>query len=386
VIYKIQPVTGQGKYLLDSVLRACDVLQAFRFEGEALRLRDIVARTGINKTTVFRIVRSLEKGKLIEVQPPDRYRSTIRPIQTRRMYIGYAAQGSDLLFSREITASITHAADAEKVALLALSNEFSPKTALRNADKLIKARVDIAIEHQTFEEVAPLIAAKFREAKIPLIAVGFPHPGAVYYGANNYDAGLIAGRALGRWAKQRWPDAIPEVILLGRMMGGSVPQLRMEGMERGIHELLGEHGFRAIHVNGDGHFEGALRVVRRHLRFGGSNKTLVAAINDPSALGALRAFEEAGLLNECAVFGQGGSVDARAELRRPGTRLIGTVAYFPENYGPELMALAAGILGNKPTPNAVLIGHRMLTPANVNHIYPNDSAFSTEHSALMHFD
>ena len=379
-------MTGQGKYLLDSVLRACDVLQAFRFEGEALRLRDIVARTGINKTTVFRIVRSLEKGKLIEVLPPDRYRSTIRPIQTRRLYIGYAAQGSDLLFSREITASITHAADAEKVALLALSNEFSPKTALRNADKLIKARVDIAIEHQTFEEVAPLIAAKFREAKIPLIAVGFPHPGAVYYGANNYDAGLIAGRALGRWAKQRWPDATPEVMLLGRLMGGSVPQLRMEGMERGIHELLGEHGFRVIHVNGDGHFEGALRVVRRHLRFGGSNKTLVAAINDPSALGALRAFEEAGLLNECAVFGQGGSVDARAELRRPGTRLIGTVAYFPENYGPELMTLAAGILGNKPTPNAVLIGHRMLTPANVNHIYPNDSAFSTEHSALMHFD
>jgi ribose transport system substrate-binding protein len=386
VIYKTRPVTGQGKYLLDSVLRACDVLQAFHFEGEALRLRDIVARTGINKTTVFRILRSLEQGKLIEVLPPDRYQSTIRPIQTRRLYVGYAAQGSDLLFSREITASITRAADAEKVALLSLSNEFSPKTALRNADKLIKARVDIAIEHQTFEEVAPLIAAKFREAKIPLIAVGFPHPGAAYYGANNYEAGLIAGRALGRWAKQRWPDVTPEVMLLGRLMGGSVPQLRMEGMERGLHELLGEQGFRAVHVNGDGHFDGALRAVRRHLRFGGATKTLVAAINDPSALGALRAFEEAGLLNECAVFGQGGSVDARAELRRPGTRLIGTVAYFPENYGPELMALAAGILGNKPTPNAVLIAHRMLTPANVNHVYPNDSAFSAEHSSLMHFD
>ncbi len=376
----------QGKYLLDSVLRACDVLQAFRFEGEALRLRDIVSRTGFNKTTVFRIMRSLEKGKLIEVLPPDRYRSAIRPIQTRRLYIGYAAQGSDLLFSREITASITRAADVEKVALLALSNEFSLKTALRNADKLIKARVDIAIEHQTFEEAAPLIAAKFREAKIPLIAIGFPHPGAVYYGANNYDAGLVAGRALGRWAKQRWPDEVHEAILLGRLMGGSVPQLRMEGMERGIHEVLGEHRFRVIHVNSDGHFDGALRAIRRHLRFGGSGKALVAAINDPSALGALRAFEEAGLLNECAVFGQGGSVDARAELRRPGTRLIGTVAYFPENYGPELIALAAGILGNKPTPNTVFLAHRMLTPANVNHVYPNDSAYSAEHSTLMHFD
>ena len=78
-----------------------------------------------------------------------------------------------------------------------------------------------------------------------------------------------------------------EVILLGRSMGGTVPQLRMQGMERGIHEILGEHGFRIVHVNGDGHFDGALRAIRRHLRFGNAVKTLVAAINDP--IGARRA-------------------------------------------------------------------------------------------------
>lgn len=160
----------------------------------------------------------------------------------------------------------------------------------------------------------------------------------------------------------------------------------MEGIERGIHEVLGEHHTHIIHVNGDGHFDGALRAIRRHLRFGGPGKTLVGAINDPSALGALRAFEEAGQLTECAVFGQGGSVDARAELRRPGTRLIGTVAYFPEKYGPDLMALAAGILGNKPTPNTMFINHRMLTPTNVHHMYPNDSAFPTEHITLVQAD
>jgi ribose transport system substrate-binding protein len=169
-------------------------------------------------------------------------------------------------------------------------------------------------------------------------------------------------------------------------MGGSVPQLRIQGMERGIHDVLGEYGFRCVHINGDGHFDGALRATRRHLRFGDSGKTLVAAINDPSALGALRAFEEAGLLQACAILGHGGSTEARAELRRPGTRLVGSVAYFPENYGPELIALATGILGNKPTPNAVFIAHRLLTPANVNHYYPNDSAFSTENLDLLHFE
>jgi ribose transport system substrate-binding protein len=394
-IYRGWQVTGilawaslaeQGKYLIESILRACDVLQAFRFEGETLRLRDLVERTGINKTTAFRLMKSLEKGNLIEVLSAGRYRTTIRPIHLRKLHLGYAAQGSNLLFSQEVTASISRAADTEKVALLALSNEFSPKVALRNAEKLIKARVDIAIEHQTFEDVAPLIAGRFREAKIPLIAVGFPHPGAVYYGANNYEAGLIAGRALGRWAKQRWECNVDEIMMLGRVVGGSVPQLRMQGMERGMAEILGEHRSRIVHVNGDGHFEGALRAVRRHLRFGDSGKTLVAAINDPSALGALRSFEEAGRTNSCAVVGLGGSTDARAELRRPGTRLVGSVAFFPENYGPDLISIATGILGHKPTPNTVFINHKLLTTANVDHHYPNDSAFSNDDPMFVRFE
>jgi ribose transport system substrate-binding protein len=50
---------------------------------------------------------------------------------------------------------------------------------------------------------------------------------------------------------------------------------------------------------------------------------LIGAINDPSALGALRAMEEAGRAETCAVMGQNASLEARAELRNPDTGLIG---------------------------------------------------------------
>jgi ribose transport system substrate-binding protein len=157
-------------------------------------------------------------------------------------------------------------------------------------------------------------------------------------------------------------------------------------MERGINQVMGEQNVRMVHVNGDGHFDGAMRVIRRHLRFGDRGNILVAAINDPSALGALRAFEEAGMIQSCAVVGHGGSADARAELRRSGTRLVGSVAFFPENYGPDLISLATGMLGHKPTPNTLFIAHRLLTPANVNHYYPNDSVFAEGDTDLMHID
>ena len=67
--------------------------------------------------------------------------------------------------------------------------------------------VHLVIEFQTDEAVAPAIAATYLEAGIPLIAIDIPHPGATYFGANNYTAGLLAGRTLARWARQHWNGA-----------------------------------------------------------------------------------------------------------------------------------------------------------------------------------
>src|SRR5205809_275482 len=112
--------------------------------------------------------------------------------------------------------------------------------------------------------------------------------------------------------------------------------------------------------------------MRRHLRGSRARHVLVGAINDPSALGALRAFQEAGRTDGCAVMGQNASPEGRVELRQPGTRLIGSVAYFPEKYGEEIVSVALDLLHRRPVPPAVFVKHQLVTPENVNHIYPND--------------
>jgi len=116
--------------------------------------------------------------------------------------------------------------------------------------------------------------------------------------------------------------------------------------------------------------------VRRHLRESNARRILVGAVNDPSALGALRAFQEAGRVNDCAIAGQNAEPEARAELRVPDTRLIASVAYFPEKYGEGLIRLALDILGGKPLPPAIFTTHQIITPDNVDHYYPNDALLS----------
>jgi ribose transport system substrate-binding protein len=128
-----------------------------------------------------------------------------------------------------------------------------------------------------------------------------------------------------------------------------------------------------VSVDCDGQFKTALEKVRKHIRESRASHVLVGAANDPSALGATRAFQEAGRAGTCAIVGHNAEPDARAELRELRTPLVASVAFFPERYGDGLIKLAIDILGHRPTPPAVFTHHQLVTTATIDHFYPNDA-------------
>jgi ribose transport system substrate-binding protein len=366
--------SARAPYVVRSVVHATEVMRAFQSAGEGLRLRDVVERTGLGKGLCFRLLHTLHHVGLVEKVDATRYRLTSEIGRRRRYRIGYAGQGQDNSFPREVLAGLQRAADRENVELIAVDNRYQPKVALRNAEHLVREHVDLVIEFQTDEAVAPAIASRYLEAHIPLIAIDVPHPGATYFGANNYQAGLLAGRHLGQWAKSRWQGRVEEVLLLELGRAGSLVHGRMSGVIAGLRESLRDtlDSRAAVSIDCDGQFRTALENVRKHIRQSHAGNVLVGAANDPSALGAARAFQEAGRAAGCAIVGHNAEPDARAELREPRTPLVGSVALFPERYGDGLIKLAFDILGHRPVPPAVFMHHQLVTAANVDHLYPND--------------
>src|SRR6516225_3237702 len=374
------PTTAQTRdpYLVKAVVHAAQLLTAFQTSGEALSLKDVSARSGLPKTMVFRLLYTLEKCGLVQKPGENLYQSCVYPLKRRLYRLGYAAQGTDYQFSKEVSRSLQCAAAAEGIELICFDNRYNAKVAQRNADLLVRAKVDLAIEFQTDDDVAPIVAAKYREANIPMIAIDIPHPGAIYYGANNYEAGLIGGRYLGRWVKEHWHAEVDEILLLELVRAGNLPRMRLTGTLVGINLVLPKaKNFRVTYLNGDGNLGPSFEAVRRHLRTSRSPHTLVGAINDPSALGALRAFHEAGSTENCVIMGQNASPEGRAELRQPNTRLVGSVAYFPERYGDDLIRVSLDILNQRPVPPAVFVKHQIITPETVDHFYPNDGLIQT---------
>jgi ribose transport system substrate-binding protein len=356
-----------------TVLRACEVLKTFRNLGEELNLSQVIERTGLPKTTVFRLLRTLIHGGLLERAGSGVYRNRFGPVTARPFRIGFAAQG-DSEFCREVMMSMEVAAAREHVHLITVNNRYSAREAIRNADILIKEQVDLVLEFQTYERIAPVISSKFLEASTPVIAIEVPHPGATYFGANNYKAGIIGGKALGRWARDHWEGKVDQLLLLELPIAGSLLELRITGLVDGLRSELPQiTSVPVAHLNGRGDFEQVLEVLRQFLRRAPGKRTLVGAVNDICALATLRAFDEIGGRHLCAVMGQNAIPEARAELRRPGTSLIGTVAYFPERYGDEIMALALQILQKKTPPSTVFVKHQLITARNVDLLYPLDA-------------
>lgn len=366
--------TTRDIYLIKSVVHASDVLSAFQHMGDTLRLRDVMDRTGFGKGMCFRLLHTLHHCGFLEKADATRYRLTSEIRRRRRFRIGYAAQGQDSSFPREVQGGLVKAAEREGLDLVIVDNRYQPKTAIRNAEYLVREGVELVIEFQTDEAIAPDIASRYLEAGIPLIAIDIPHPGATYFGANNYNAGLLAGRTLARWARQHWNGKIDEILLIEIARAGSLPHARIKGVSAGIRETLHENpACPVVSLDGDGQFKTSLERVRKHLRETTARRILVGTANDPSALGAARAFEEAGRADTCAIVGQNAEPDARAELRQPRTPLIASVGYFPERYGDGLVKLAVDLLTRKPVPPAVFVHHHVITKENVDHFYPNDA-------------
>ena len=362
-----------SKDLVQSVQRACRLLRAFRTEGEVLRLRDLVLRTSLHKATASRLLRTLEQEAIVERLGDDRFRSRIRVPSHRPYRIGFATRGMDTAFSRTVTEGVQRAAEEAGMNLITINSHRNAREALRNAEMLVREKVDLVIEFQTHERVAPTIASLFLEAQIPVIAIEIPHPGATFFGANNYQAGLLGGRAIAKWMKQHWDGKAAGVLLIEEHTAGPLVKLRVTGMLAGMRELLPQlEDVSTTELDGRGSLEYTMDIVRRHLRHAPPRRTAVLATNDPSGLAAIRAFEECGRAQSCCVMGQNASREARTELRRPHTPLVGSVAYFPERYGDEVIRLSAAILSGQKIPPAVFTKHELVTPQNVDRLYPLD--------------
>ena len=346
-------------YNVPILSKALDILELLEGEKAPVSVESVYQRTGFSKTTVYRILKTFVHRGYIAHQENGLYRLASRP---RKPLFGFGAQSEELPFSQVVTASVKEAASSSGVNLLVLDNRYDGEVAVRNAETFVEKQVDLVIEFQIDQRVAPIIGDKIADAGIPLIAVDIPHPHATFFGVDNYRVGFEAGDLLGRHASTRWKGVVNWVVGLDIEEAGPLVLSRITGSFEGIRSVLPEIPIECfVRMDGCGMDEKSFRLIFEFLRRHPKDRILIAAGDDTSALGALRAVRGLKREKHVAIVGQDCISEVLDEMKVPGTPLIGSVSHEAHTYGPRLIELGIALVQGKVIPPYNYVEHKLVT-------------------------
>lgn len=352
--------TPKRLYLIPVLSKALDILELLQNERGPLALENIYQRTSISKTTVYRILKTLvHRGYLAQAQD-GLYRFAAQPKKAR---FGFGSQSAEMPFSEAVTESLKAAASASGVDLIVLDNRYDAEAALRNAEDFVRNRVDLVIEFQIDQRVAPVLADKIARASIPLIAVDIPHPHATFFGVDNYRVGFEAGEYLAKHAKNEWEGKVGWVLGLDIEEAGPLVRSRVTGAFEAISSRLPSLPAEAlVRMDGRGLREKSRQLVLEFLKQHPRDRgILIAAATDTSALGAVEAVRELKREKHVAIVGQDCIPEALQEMSTPRSPLIASVSHETQNYGPRLIHLGLALLAGQRIDPYNYVKHKLVS-------------------------
>lgn len=358
------PKSPKRLYLIPVLSKALDILELLQAEGQPLTLEAIHRRTHVSKTTVYRVLKTFVHRGYLSQSQDGTYRHVMRP---KKLRFGFGSQSADMPFSEEVTRSLREAAASTGVELVELDNKYDASTAVKNAEEFIRSRVDLIIEFNVEQEVAPIIGDKVAAANIPLIAIDIPHPNATYFGVDNYRVGVQAGEVLAEHANTEWGGQVDWVIGLDLPEAGPMVQSRISGAFETVRSALPETPVEAfVRMDGRGMRDRSRKLVADFLQRHPKDKhILIAATTDTSALGAVDAARENKRQRHVVVVGQDCIAEALEELRRPGSPLIASVSHETNAYGPNLIQLGLALVKGQTVPPYNYVTHKLVTAASL---------------------
>jgi ribose transport system substrate-binding protein len=280
--------------------------------------------------------------------------------------IGFANLQRDIPFCALVEEGILENAEAAGIEVVVADNRLDGATALANAESFINRNVDLVIEFQTDAEFGAVIMNKLNQEDIPVIAIDIPMPGATFFGVNNPKAGFMGGAYLAQAAIDRHgSDAVMKGYFIeGELpQSGPIPAMRTGGQIAGFRAVLPDFPeSQILTFDSKNTLEESFTQTNNLLsRIPPEAPIMGAAINDQATTGILRAAQQDGR-EMITVVGLGAD---EGETLAGEEDFVAAVGSFPERYGNSLIPIALATLAGVELPDAVLINHQMVTPANI---------------------
>jgi ribose transport system substrate-binding protein len=287
--------------------------------------------------------------------------------------IGYISLGDSVPFVKLVSDGIKESADAAGQELLFCDSEIDAAKALACAQNLKVQGAQGVLNFQVFQDSSPEICAAY--GGLPTIAIDIIQPPCeiAFMGADNHEAGRLAGAEMGKYAKATWNCEYTAYVSLESVAAGAANTARMGGMRDGFKESCPIPADKERIIDGADRTDPGLEKVTNLLGALPGDKIVVVAINEDGILGAIGAANTLGRAKDLYYAGQGADPSAWKEIAC-NPNYIATVAYFPERYGTLLIPNMVKALQGETIPKEIFTEHQVVNRDNIRTVYPETPA------------
>lgn len=262
-------------------------------------------------------------------------------------------------FTNELTAAVTNKAAELGVTVNVYDGEKDVAKQVSQIETAVtQGLAGIVIEPVSVDGVAPALAAA-KEAGIPVVVVNQRVNDATvadsFVGVENFDGGVLEMKT----AAEDIGGSGNVAFLLGPL--GSDAQI---GRTEGYYEVLKDYPEIEVVFEQTANWttDEALALVENWLQTGTELKAIVAN-NDGMAMGALKAVEDAQLLDSIKVYGLDATPDALAAVK--DGRLTATISQNTTAQGATAMEVAYKLAMGETVESEILVEFVLITVDNV---------------------
>jgi ribose transport system substrate-binding protein len=287
--------------------------------------------------------------------------------------IGYISLGDSVPFVKLVSDGIKQAAADAGQELAFCDSQIDQAKALECAQNLKVQGVQGVLNFQVFQDSSPEICDAY--GNVPTIAIDIIQPPCqvAFMGANNREAGRMAGAEIGKFAKESWDCDITAYVSLESTAAGAANTDRMGGFRDGFKESCPIPADKERILDGADRTDPALEQMTNLLGALPGNRIVVVAINEDGILGAIGAANTLGRQKDLWYAGQGADPSAWKDIAC-NPNYIATVAYYPERYGTLLIPNMVKKLQGEEIPENIYTQHEVINRDNIRTIYPETPA------------
>ncbi|MGH2451512.1 MAG: sugar ABC transporter substrate-binding protein, partial [Candidatus Limnocylindria bacterium] len=282
--------------------------------------------------------------------------------------LGFIALGDQVPFSKLVTDGMREAADQAGAELVVCDSRLDGQRALDCARNFKTQGVEGYLNFQVDQALSEAICKAGPD--VPVIAVDITQePCQVsFMGAANEFAGIIAGQAMGEFAKREWDCDYDAYVSLESTASVDANRARMGGYRKGFQSVCpGELKNERV-LDADRTDAARTKMTDTLTALPGQKRIVVVAINDDGILGAIAAAKTAGREGDIYVSGQGADPSAWCEIKN-NPNWVADAAYFPERYGEIGIPYLIRAVKGEEIPEDLLVPHELVNADNIDEHY-----------------